>query len=134
MTGGILFIAQAFMLFGLVALLLAGSGIYGVMSNTITQRTNEIGVKRALGATDRQVYMDFFRSARGQLLLGALPGAVIGGVLGLRLAAVTDTGYLALVLMMTIGPVLIMLTVFLATWLPVRRALELEPSVALHHE
>jgi predicted permease len=134
LTGGISFLSQVFVLLGIVAVLLAGSGIFGVMSNSVTQNTHEIGVKRALGATDRRVYMDYFKAARRQLLLGAIPGMAIGGGIGYMMAALVDNDVLALASMMVLAPLFIAAIVMIATWLPVKRALSLEPSEALHHE
>jgi ABC-type antimicrobial peptide transport system permease subunit len=51
-TAGLHFIANLFMLFGLVAMILAATGIYAVMCNLINQRTQEIGLRMAMGATE----------------------------------------------------------------------------------
>ena len=133
-TAGIGFASKIFMLFGIVALVLASSGIYGVMSNTISQRTNEIGVKRALGANDERITRDFLNAGFKQLLWGAIPGVIAGGSLGFMLSQLmsTDNGTLvAILLTMTI---IIGSVVMCATYLPTKRALAMEPAEALHYE
>lgn len=121
-------------IFAVVALLLAGLGIYGVMSYSVTQRTNEIGIRIALGATRRNVVTLVVR--RGMWL--AVSGVAIGllGSLGLTrlltglLFGVSVTDPLTFVLV----PVFLLATALVAIYLPARRAMRVDPLVALRYE
>jgi len=120
--------------FGLLALLLACIGLYGVMAYDVARRTHEIGVRMALGASERQVV---------QLVLGETLWMVgIGAVIGLG-AALAATRWLKSLLFdlqphdpLTIGlAVLLLLAVAaVAGYLPARRASRVDPMVALRHD
>jgi putative ABC transport system permease protein len=120
--------------FAAMALLLAAVGLYGVLSQLVAQRTQEIGVRMALGARGRDVLALVLKD--GMLLAGA------GVLLGL-LAASWLTRFLASLLFgvpgrdpVTLSAVSLVLlaAAFLATYLPARRASSIEPIVALRHE
>jgi predicted permease len=120
--------------FALLGLLLAAVGIYGVISNSVVQRTNEIGVRMALGAQVR----DIFRLIIGGGLRLTLAGVVIGlgGAVALArmLRAIApelagnDPVVAASVAVLLIGVALV------ACWLPARRAARVSPVVALRAE
>jgi len=127
-------IAKSFAAFGLIALALAGAGLYGVMAFSVAQRTREIGVRRTLGAPMRKVLGDVF--GRSLIELGA--GLAIGVVAGIALARVLTR---SLENIETVGVVAIAgalgvlaAAVALAVIVPVRRALRVDPVVALRHE
>lgn len=120
--------------FALLALLLASLGIYGVLSYAVTQRTNEIGVRMALGATSGAILISFGR--RGLAL------TLTGLVIGLALAAFAARSMTALLYGFrpdydpTVAAVsLILLAVAaLACFIPARRASRVDPVVALRNE
>ena len=66
--------------FALLALLLASLGIYGVLSYAVTQRTNEIGVRMALGATSSEIMRSFARRGLGVTLTGLAIGVVLAAI------------------------------------------------------
>jgi putative ABC transport system permease protein len=117
-----------------IALLLALSGVFGVVSYSVTQRYREFGIRRALGATTREVLLDVFRRA---LLVGCL-GAVIGSfvaVVGARAIASQlygvsplDAPTFAIVILLLLG------CGGLAALIPAVRATRVDPRVALHYE
>ncbi|TQV88137.1 ADOP family duplicated permease [Aliikangiella coralliicola] len=133
-TAGIGFASKIFLIFAIVAVVLASSGIYGVMSNTVVQRTQEIGVKRALGADEKRVIMDFLNSGIKQLLWGGIPGLLAGGSLGFALSRLLATGNSSVVAIAAVMIAIIGSVVIISTYLPTRRTLALEPSDALRYE
>jgi predicted permease len=116
------------------ALLLAVAGIYGVMSYTVIQRTREIGVRMALGASSRQV----FRTILGQGLTTTAIGITVGVVAALGLTRTIQT------LLFGVTPTdpvayaavaaLLAVVATLACWLPARRAMRADPMEALRQE
>ncbi len=120
--------------FGILALLLAGLGIYGVVSYAVAQRTREIGVRMALGASETNVLRLVLRE--GLLVIG------IGVSAGLMLAAVVTrliTGFLygvgATDPLTFVGvPILLSLVAIAASFVPARRATKVDPIVALRFE
>lgn len=133
-TAPIKFISSLTALFGLAAVVLAASGIYGVMSNTINQRTQEIGIKRALGADEKTITKEFIKGGAKQLLWGGIPGVIAGCAMGYAMSQLFGTSNDALVIISLSITTMIGSVVMLATYLPTQRALEMEPSDALHHE
>ena len=128
------FISTIFMIFGLAAVVLAGTGIYGVMSNTISQRTQEIGVKRALGAQDEHITRQFLLTGIKQLLWGGIPGVAAGCAMAFAMAHVIGIAAGDLILIATLMVSIIAGVVIMATYVPTKRALQLEPSDALRYE
>ena len=133
-TAPIIFISNLTALFALAALCLAASGIYGVMSNTINQRTQEIGVKQALGADETRITKEFLLTGLKLLFLGGIPGALLGGFMGFAMGQRFGSDITVLVMIISTMLTIIGATVMLATYLPTKRALTLEPSQALHYE
>ncbi|MET1255405.1 ADOP family duplicated permease [Aliikangiella maris] len=126
--------SSIFLIFGIAAAILAASGIYGVMSNTITQRTQEIGVKRALGAWEEKIVQEFLMKGFKQLLWGSIPGLLAGCAMGFVMSKALGTGSMALIIIAIIILMLIACAVLLATYIPTKNALKMEPSDALHYE
>jgi predicted permease len=122
------------LLFGLIAVVLAALGIYGTMSYAVAQRTNEVGIRIALGAQPRSI--------AGKIVLDALKSAAIGLLSGIPIAlaaaaalrsllfGVTPRDPLTLIATCTI----IMMTAILAAFFPARRASRIDPILALREE
>lgn len=120
--------------FGLLALALACVGIYGIMAYTVAQRTNEIGIRLALGARRGQVRGMVLRES-GWL---AVAGVAIGIFVALGLGRLVESllyGVKATDPLSVLGAALLLLAVALSSgWIPARRASRLEPMDALRHE
>jgi putative ABC transport system permease protein len=120
--------------FGGCALLLAAIGIYGLMAYSVEQRTQEIGIRLALGAQATQVRRMVVR--QGMLL--AIVGVVIGLVAAFGLARLITTflfGVTARDPLVFIGvPALLAAVAFFSVWLPARRASQVDPLIALRYE
>jgi putative ABC transport system permease protein len=120
--------------FGLLALTLASVGLYGVMAHSVSQRTQEIGIRMALGATSR----DVLRLIVGQGMLLAVIGVGLGlaGAFGLtRFLATLLYGVSPTDLATFAGTPLLLVTVALiACFIPAYKATKVGPMVALRHE
>jgi predicted permease len=127
-------IATLTTLFGVLGLLLAAVGLYGVMAYTVEQRTSEIGVRMALGADRGSVVKMVLRGAFSQVGTGlalGIPAAVGAGMLMSRqLFQVKPWDPV----MLSVATLLLALAALLASVIPARRAAGVEPMVALRNE
>ncbi len=117
--------------FGVLALILAAVGLYGVLSFFVTQRTREIGIRMALGAQKKDIVELVVWRGMVPAGIGILVG-VVGAYLGSQLMEsllfnVSPTDGLTFVS----APLLLLGVVWLAAWIPARRAISIEPTVAL---
>jgi putative ABC transport system permease protein len=121
-------------LFGLTALLLAGVGLYGVMSYAVTRRTREIGVRMALGAGRGDVLRLVFK--QGLLMTGL--GLALGSAAALSLTRLIKTmlyGVSPADPLTFVAVALLLAGVgLLACWIPARRATKVDPIIALRYE
>jgi predicted permease len=120
--------------FGVLALVLACVGIYGIMAYQVANRTNEIGIRLALGARPGQVRGMILRESTWLAGVGIVVG--VAAALGLtRLVKAMLYGIRPWDPATLIGGVLILLAVALgASWIPARRAAGVQPMEALRHE
>ncbi len=120
--------------FGIIALLLAATGLYGVLSYGVARRTNEIGIRMALGAGRASVVQMVLRETSIMIVLGVVLG--IGATVGLtRLIASKLYGLSALDPLTIVTAVLILAMVALiAGYIPASRAARVNPVSALRHE
>src|SRR5262249_38054365 len=121
-------------LFAVIVLVLSAVGIYGVLSNSVSCRTHEIGIRSALGATRR----DILRMVFTEGLLLTLTGVCVGIAVALGLTQLLS-GLLYGVrprdpLTFVTLPLLLIIVALLAVYVPARRATSVDPLVALRYE
>jgi putative ABC transport system permease protein len=120
--------------FALLALLLASLGIYGVLSYAVTQRTNEIGVRMALGATSSEILLSFGKRGLALTFAGLAIGLVLAAISS-RLMSNLFYGFRPDYIPAVTGVSLILLVVAsLASFVPARRASRVDPVIALRNE
>jgi predicted permease len=120
--------------FGVLALLLATIGLYGILSYGVASRTNEIGIRIALGARTREIVALILREALVLVAIGIVAGIpavfVVARFASSLLFDLSPTDPISLTLA---GVVMLAVAIF-AAYLPVRRATRIDPLVALRYE
>jgi ABC-type antimicrobial peptide transport system permease subunit len=117
--------------FGGIALLLACIGVYGVVAQGVLQRTRELAVRSALGATPRGILASVLSDGMRLAALGAAAGA-LGAVAALGVLRSMFDGVQPVDLVPAAGAAAVLAVAMLAaTWLPARRAARLNPADAL---
>jgi predicted permease len=128
------FVLLLFGLFAGLALLLATVGIYGVLTASVSQRTRELGIRMALGATARDVGRLIVRQGLKLVLIGIVIGVVsalaLQRVIGKLLFGISPTDPLTF----TMIAFLLIGVALLACWIPARRATKVDPLTALRSE
>jgi len=121
-------------IFSLVALLLAGVGIYGLLHYSVAQRTHEIGIRMALGAHPREVVKlvvkDGAKLAVAGLVIGVIAAATVTRFMKSLFFGVASTDPVTFVCVL----ILLMMVALLACYIPARRAARVDPTVALRYE
>ncbi len=131
-------IGTMFSIFGAVAVVLAAVGLYGVMSFSVNQRTQEFGIRMALGADNQRILRMVLRQGAIQLALGLALGLGLAITVGLAFAEGISNAlfqvsprdpltYFAVSLLLTV-------VAFIATLVPARRATRVDPMIALRAE
>lgn len=119
---------------GLVGLLLASAGLYGLMAYNVNRRTREIGIRMAIGASKRDVVRLVMGKGLTLVGTGTLIGLAMGfGVERLMNSMVFDAGRIDAVVYLAVVPAMFLVTM-LATYIPARRASRIAPTLALRSE
>jgi ABC-type antimicrobial peptide transport system permease subunit len=128
------FSAPLLSLFAAIALLLTAAGIYGVMSYSVARRTQEIGIRAALGAGRLDIFSLVLRQASWVTLSGLVVGVIasfgLSRLLSAQLFGVTAFDPLTFITV----PLILLAVAMLAAWMPARRAARVDPMVALRYE
>jgi len=126
--------AGLFFVFAAIALLLAAVGLYAVIAHSVSQRTQEIGIRMAVGATAHDILKLVFRQGMPPLGIGLAIGLAasfaVGRVLRSELVRVSPTDPITIV----VASLVLILAAMLGCWIPARRAMRVDPMVALRHE
>jgi ABC-type antimicrobial peptide transport system permease subunit len=120
--------------FGILALVLAAVGIYGVMAYSVANRTNEIGIRLALGALPKQVLGMVLREATWISLAGVVVGLSAAFVLARLVRSMLYGLQPADPVSLISGAALLLVVGLAASWIPAQRAASVEPMEALRHE
>ena len=120
--------------FGMLALALASVGIYGVMAYSVANRTNEIGIRLALGAQPRQVLAMILREATWISLAGIAVGLTAALFLAQLIKSMLYGLQPADPVSLISGALLLVAVGLAASWIPARRAASVQPVEALRHE
>ena len=126
--------AAALSAFGLLVVILAATGIYGVMAYAVSRRTREIGIRIAIGANHRQVLGSIARSALILVGSGTMAGLGLALVVGRLLKQILYGIEPADPLTFAIVPAMLLVIGALACWIPARRAMRIDPIQALRNE
>jgi ABC-type antimicrobial peptide transport system permease subunit len=116
--------------FALTSVLLALSGLYGLVSYAVSQRAQEIGLRMAIGATQGDVQRMILRQAARLGIAGAVVGLGLAGAVRPLIARMAQDISINLAVVAATAALLIGV-VLLAAWLPARRAARIEPTLAL---
>jgi putative ABC transport system permease protein len=132
--GGNPFFSNLLFSFALLALILAAIGIYGLVSYSVGQRSHEIGIRIAMGASKANILgVVLWQGAKLTLI-----GAAIGTVMALPLPKLFESIFYGIhpkdPILYVIIPAVIAAVTMLATYVPARRALRVDPMVSLRHE
>jgi putative ABC transport system permease protein len=120
--------------FALLALLLASLGIYGVLSYAVTRRTNEIGVRMALGARPSEILLSFATRGLAVTLTGLVVGLVVANIAARSLTMLLYGFRPDYVPIVSAVSLILVCVAALACFVPAHRASRVDPVVALRKE
>lgn len=121
-------------LFGALALTLAAVGLYGVISYSVTQRNREMGLRMALGARQGQVMRMVIGEAMTLALIGAMIGALAAGFAGKAIASELYGVHASDPQSFVAAAAMLLTVALFGAWIPARRAMRIDPMIALRDE
>jgi putative ABC transport system permease protein len=117
-----------------LALVLATIGIYGVISYSVHQRTRELGVRMALGATWGDIQMMILREGLRMVTIGVVVGTLVALAASQAVSSLLFVISARDAITFVLVPSILTLVAIFACWLPAHRAACLDPSIALRDE
>jgi predicted permease len=120
--------------FSALALMMAGTGLFGLLSYQVGNRTGEIGIRMALGAERRQIRWLILRQIVTVIAVGGGLGLILSIGVGKAIAGILFDVSPYSPALLTVSYLVLTATALLAAWLPVRRATSIDPVIALRHE
>lgn len=128
------FVLILFEIFAIVALILAATGIYGVLSGSVSERTREIGIRSALGASPANILKLIFRQGMALTLIGVAIG-IAGALAASHALATLMYGVSRLDPLTYLGVTTLLVGLSaVACWLPACRAAKVDPAISLRAE
>jgi len=127
-------VARLAVMFGAMALFLAGLGLYAIKSHMVASRTPEIGIRMALGATRRDILTLVLRQGVLSAVVGLLAGTLLAFVMTRVIRSAVQGISTIDLLSIVITIAMLTATSLLATYIPARRALQVDPKAALQYE
>jgi ABC-type antimicrobial peptide transport system permease subunit len=118
---------------GLIGLLLALVGLYGLMSYAVARRTREIGIRMAVGANRASVVRMIFHQGLGLVLTGLAIGLLVSFAAEKSVNALFSSTERDPLAYLIVAPALLTVAMF-AAWVPTRRAASVNPTAILRHE
>lgn len=131
---GIAYVATMMAVLGAIALILASVGIFGLMSYSVNERSHEIGIRMSLGAQTKDILRMVLRGGLVLTVLGMAIGLPVALALAYALSSLLFGVSAADPVAFLVLPLLLAAVATLACYLPARRAMRLDPIVALRHE
>ena len=120
--------------FGMLALLLATIGIYGVVSYLVSHRVSEFGIRMALGATATDIQLMLLREGIRLVAVGVVVGLAVALISSRAVESMLFLGNSRDAITFVLVPSILTLVAILACWIPAQRATRVDPMVALRHE
>lgn len=117
-----------------ISLLVGGMGIMNIMGTSVLERTKEIGLRKAMGAREKDILWQFLIEAIFIALIGGTAGLILGGALSVVLAHLTGFPLTPSINIILLAIIVSIITGILSGYLPARRAAKLHPVDALRHE
>ncbi len=128
------FYGSIFLIFAAIALLLASVGLYAVIAHSVSQRTQEIGIRMAIGATTRDIRKLVFKQGMLPLGIGLAIGLAASLAVNRLLKSVLVQVSPADPITLVIASSVLILAALLGCFIPARRAMRVDPMVALRHD